>query len=95
MNFHKQLWGVYENLEDYNLTKNRKVLIIFDDMIADTEANKKLSPLVNELFSKGRKLNISLIFITHSNFEVPKIIRIIASHYFIVKIPNKKENFNK
>ena len=54
---------VYENLEDYNPTKKRKVLTVFDDMIADTDCNKKLSPIVTEFFSRERKLNISLVFI--------------------------------
>ena len=48
----------YENLEDYNPTKKRRVLIVFDDIIVDMESNKKLSPIVTELFIKGRKLNI-------------------------------------
>ena len=55
---------IYENLEDYNSTKKRRVLIVFDDMIADMESNKKLSPTVTELFLRGRKLNISLVFIS-------------------------------
>ena len=54
---------VYGNLEDYNPTKKRKDLILFNDMIADIETNKKLSPIVNELFLRSRKLNISLVFI--------------------------------
>ena len=49
---------VYENLEDYNPTKKRRVLIVFDDMVADMESNKKLSPIVTEWFLRGRKLNI-------------------------------------
>ena len=56
---------VYENLEDYNLTKKRRVLIVFDNMIADTESNKKLSPIVTELLLRGKRLNISL-FLYHS-----------------------------
>ena len=56
---------VYENLKDYP-TKKRRVLIVFDDMIADMESNKKLSPIVTELFLKGRKLNISFLFIWQS-----------------------------
>ena len=52
---------VYENLEDYDPTKKRRVFIVFDDMIADVESNKKLSPTVTELFLRGRKLNISLV----------------------------------
>ena len=55
---------VYENLEDYNLTKKRRVLIVFDDMIADMESNEKLSPIFTELFLRGRKLNISLVFLS-------------------------------
>ena len=54
---------VYENLEDYTPTKKRKVLIVFDDMIADMGSNKKLSPNVTELLLRERKLNISLAFI--------------------------------
>ena len=54
--------GVYENVEDYNQTKKRKVLIVFDDMIADMESNKKLSPIVTELFLRERKLNFLLVF---------------------------------
>ena len=64
---------------------------MFDDMIADMEFNKKLSPKVTELLLRGRKLNISLIFISQSFFKVPKTVRLNATHYFIMKIPNKKE----
>ena len=60
----KTIDDVYENLEDYNPTKKRRVLIVFDDMIADMEYNQKLSPIVTELFLKGRKLNISVVFIS-------------------------------
>ena len=55
------------------------------------ESNKNLSPIVTELFSRGRKLNISLVFISQSYFKVPKTIRLNATHYFIMKIPNKRE----
>ena len=58
------------------------MLAVFDDMIADAECNKRLSPKVT-----GRKLNISLVFISHSYFKVPKTIRPNAIHYFIMKIP--------
>ena len=67
------------------------MLIVFDDKIADIESNEKLSPIVTELFLRGRKLNISLVFISQSYFKVPKTIRINARHYFIMKIPNKRE----
>ena len=82
---------VYENLEDYNLTKKRRVLIVLDDMIADMEANKKLSPIVTELFLRRRKLNSSFVFISQSYFKVPKTIRLNATHYFTMKILNKRE----
>ena len=60
-------------------------------MIADMEFNKKLSPKVNDLLLRGRKLNISLAFISQSYFEIPKAIRLNPTHYFIMKIPNKRE----
>ena len=82
---------VYKNLKDYNQTKKRRVLIVFDDMIADMESKKKLSPVVTELFLRGRKLNILLVFISDSYFKVPKTIRPNATHYCIIKIPNKRE----
>ena len=82
---------VYKNLKDYNQTKKRRVLIVFDDMIADMESKKKLSSVVTELFLRGRKLNILLVFISDSYFKVPKTIRPNATHYCIIKIPNKRE----
>ena len=66
----------------------RKVLIVFDDMTADVETNSKLSPIVTKLLLRGRKLNISPVFISHSYFKTFKTIRIIATHYFIMKILN-------
>ena len=82
---------VYEHLEDYNPTKKRRVLIMFDDMIAAMESNKKSSPIVTELFLGGRKFNISLVFISQSYFKVPKTRRLNATHYFIMKFLNKRE----
>ena len=70
---------VYENLEDYNPTKKRRALIVFDDMIADMKCNKKLSPVVTELFLRERKFNISLVFISQSYFKVPKTLRLNAN----------------
>ena len=63
---------VYKNIEEYNLGKKRKVLIVFDDMIADMISNKKLNPVVTELFTRGGKLDISVVFITQSYFKVSK-----------------------
>ena len=82
---------IYKNVEEYNPNKEQKILIVFDDMIADMLSNKKLNPIVTELFIRGRKLNISLVFITQSYFAVPKNIRLNSTHYFVMKIPNKRE----
>ena len=64
---------IYNNIEEYNSNKKHKILIAFDDMIADILSNKKLLPIVTELFIRGRKLNISLVFITQPYFAVPKM----------------------
>ena len=82
---------VYKNIEDYNPDKKRKALIFFDYMIDDMINNKKLNPIVTELFIRGRKLNISIVFMTQSYFKVPKNVRLNSTHFFIIKIPNKKE----
>ena len=76
---------IYKN---YNPTKKRKVLLVFDGMIADMEANKKLNPVVTEFFLRERN---SLIFISQSYFEESKTIRLNLTHYFIMKIRSKKE----
>ena len=83
--------NVYKNINYYNPDKENKILIVFDDMIADMIQNKKLNSIVTELFIRGRKLNISLVFITQSYFKVPKDVRLNTSHFFIAKIPNKRE----
>ena len=67
------------------------MLIVFDDMIADVESNKKLIPIVAELFSRGGKLSIWCVFISQSYFKVPKTIRLNVTHCFIMKIPSKSE----
>ena len=82
---------IYENIEEYDPNKNRKILIAFNDMIADMLSNKKNNPLVTELFIRGRTLSISLVFITQSYFAVVKNIRLNSTRYFIMKIPNKRE----
>ena len=82
---------VYKNIEDYNPGKKRKMLIVFDDMMADMINNKKPNPVVVELFIRDRKLNISIVFITQSYFKVPKNVRLNSTHFFIMKIPNKRE----
>ena len=65
--------------------------MVFDDMIADMIHNKKLNSIVTKFFIRGRKLNISLVFITQSYFKVPKDVRLNTSHFFVAKIPNKRE----
>ena len=82
---------VYKNIEDYNPIKKRKILIVFDDMIADMINNNKLNPVVTDLFIRGRKLNTSIVFITQSYFKLPKDVRLNSTHFFIMKIPNKRE----
>ena len=67
---------VYENIDDYNLSRKRKILIVFDDMIVVIMSNKKFQTTIKELFIRCRKLNISLVFITQSYFSVPKDVRL-------------------
>ena len=82
---------VYENIDNYNPNRKRKILIVFDDMIADIMTNKKFQSIIKELFIRCRKLNISLVFITQSYFSVPKDVRLNSTHYLIMKINNKRE----
>ena len=82
---------VYKNIDKYNPDKENKFLIDFDDMIADMINNKKLNSIVTDLFIRCRKLNISLVFISQSYFKVPKDFRNNSTHFFIMKIPNKRE----
>ena len=64
------------------ICKKRKVLINFNHMIADMIRNKKLNPIVNELFIRDRKLNISLVFIIQSYFKVPKEVRLNSTIFY-------------
>ena len=89
--YSNDMQDVCKNIGEYNTDKERKILIVFDDMIADMINNKKLNSIVTELFIRGRKLNISLVFITQSYFKVPKDVRLNSTHFFIMKIPNKRE----
>ena len=82
---------IYENIDEYNPNRKRKILIVFDAMIADIMANKKFQSIIKELFIRCRKLNISLLFITQSYFSAPKDVRLNSAHYFIMKIYNKRE----
>ena len=89
--YSNDMQDVYKNIDEYNIDKERKILIVFDDMIVDIINNKKLNSIVAELFIRGRKLNISLIFITQSYFKAPKDVRLNTTHFFITEIPNKRE----
>ena len=91
MEYSNDMQDVHKNIEDYNPIKKRKILIVFDDMIADMINNNKLNSIVTELFIRGRKLNISIVFIAQSYFKVPKDVRLDSTHFFIMKIPNKRE----
>ena len=89
--YSNNMQDVYKNIEEYNADKEHKILIVFDDMIADMINNKKLNSVITESFIRSRKLSISLIFITQSYFKVPKDVRLNSTHFFIMKIPNKGE----
>ena len=88
--FSNTMNGVYENIDNYNPNRKRKMLIVFDDMIADIMTNKKFQSIIRELFIRDRKPNISLLFITQSYFSVPKEVRLNLTHYLIMKINNRK-----
>ena len=68
-----------------------KTLIVFDDVIADMINNKNLNSTITKLFINGIKLNIYLVFITQSHFKVLKDVRLNSTHFFVMKIPNKRE----
>ena len=89
--YSNDIQDIYKNIEEHNLVKKRKVLIVFDDVIVDMINDKKLNPVVTELFIGGRKLNVTIVFITQSYFKVSKDVRLNSTHFFIMKIPNKRE----
>ena len=82
---------VCKNIDEYNIDKECKILIVFDDMIANIINNKKVNSIATKLFIRGRKLNISLVFITESYFKVSKDFILNTTHFFIAKIPGKRE----
>ena len=82
---------VLEDINNYNKNRNKKVLITFDDMIADIIRSEKFKAIVKELFIRCRKLNISIVFITQSYFRTPKDARLNSTHYILMKISNRKE----
>ena len=82
---------IYKNIEEFNPNEKRKILIFFCDTNADMLSHKRCNPTGTELFKRGRKLNISLVFIKQSYFAVPKSFTLSSTHYFILKIPKKRE----
>ena len=82
---------VYEKIHDYNSSRKRKILIVFDDMIADIMTNKRFQSIIKELYNRCGKLNISPVFITQSYFSVAKDVRLNSTHYLIRKINKKRE----
>ena len=85
------IWMIFiKILKNIIQTNNKKSLIVFDDIIADMLGNKKLNPIITESFIRGRKLNISLVFITQSYFATPKTLRLNSTHNFVIKILKKR-----
>ena len=82
---------LHKNICDYNENMQRKILVLFDDMLADVMSIKTFQGIIKKLFSGCRKLNISLVFFTQSYFSVPKYVRLNSTHYLIMKINNRKE----
>ena len=82
---------VLDDINNYNKNRDKKVLIVFDDMIADIMSSKKFKAVIKELFIRCRKLNISIVFITQSYFRTPKDARLNSTHYVIMKIQSRKE----
>ena len=78
--YSNDMQAVYKNIDEYNANKERKILIVFDDIIADMINNKKLNSIVTELFIRGKKLNISLVFFTQLYFKVPKDVKLNSTH---------------
>ena len=83
--------NVFDDINNYNKNRDKKVLIIFDDMIADIMRSEKFKAIVKELFIRCRKLNISIVFITQSYFRTPKDARLNSTHCILMKIGSKKE----
>ena len=81
---------VLDDINDYNKNRDKKVLIVFDDMIPDIEYNKNFKRIIKELFYRAREINVSIVFITQSYFRALKDARLNRTHYILMKIDNKK-----
>ena len=82
---------VLDDINNYNKNRDKKVLIVFGNMIADIEYNKNFKRIIKELFYRARKINVSIVFITQSYFRALKDVRLNSTHYILMKIGNKKE----
>ena len=82
---------VFENIDNYNTKRKKRILIVFDDMISDIMTNKKFQSIIKELFIRCRKLNVCIVFITQSYFRTPKDARLNSTHYLLIKIQSKRE----
>ena len=80
-----------DDINNYNKKRDKKVLIVFDDMIADIEYNKDFKRIIKKLFYRARKINVSIVFITQSYLRALKDARLNSTHYILMKISNKKE----
>ena len=79
--YSNDMQDVYKHIEAHNTDTERKILIVFDDMIADMISNKKLNSIVTDFFIRGRKLNLCLVFITQFYFKVLKDVRLNSTHF--------------
>ena len=91
MEYSDDMDDVFDDINNYNKNRNKKVLIVFDDMIADIEYNKNFKRIIKELFYRALKINVSIVIITQSYFRALKDARINSTHYMLMKISNKKE----
>ena len=82
---------VLDDINNYNKNRDKKVLTVFDDMIAGIEYNKNFKQMIKELFFRAHKINISIVYITQSYFRALKDARLNSTHYILMKIANKKE----
>ena len=91
MEYSNDMDDVLDYINNYNKNRDKRVLIVFDDMIVDIMSSKKFKAIIKELFIKCRKFNIFIVFITQSYFRTPKDARLNSTHYVIMKIQSRKE----
>ena len=86
---------VLDDINNYNKNRDKKILITFDDMIADIMRSEKFKAIVKERFIRCRKLNISIVFITQSYFRTPKDSRLNSTHYILMKIGSRIKKYSR